>query len=66
MYDEYIVHLELAHKKIDILNAQLATDMTIKVAKNMGIYEYKIYNYIANLIIHFDVVPNGLVKFQSA
>ncbi len=64
LYDEYIVHLEQAHKNIDILNAQLATSMIIKVAKNMGLYQCEIYDCKGNLTSQNELTLSGLVEIE--
>ncbi len=64
LYDEYIVHLEQAHKNIDILNAQLATSMIIKVAKNMGQYQCKTYDCKGNLTSQNELTLNGLIEIK--
>ena len=64
LYDEYIVHLEQAHKNIDILNAQLATSIIIKVAKNMGQYQCKTYDCKGNLTSQNKLTLNGLIEIK--
>ncbi len=64
LYDEYIVHLEQAHKNIDILNAQLATSMIIKVAKNMGRYQCKVYDCKGNRVSQNELILKELIDIE--
>jgi len=64
LYDEYTVHLKQAHKNIDILNAQPATSIIVKAAKNIGKYQYKTYDCKGNLTSQNEVTLNGLIEIE--
>ncbi|SIT06151.1 alpha-galactosidase [Zobellia uliginosa] len=56
VYDAWVVELDGAYTQIDILNAQIATQVVIQILSDLGAYACKVYDCQGNLIREENVV----------
>jgi len=65
LYDEYVVTLNNSEEKIDIINAQLASSIILKLVKDLGNYQLETYNCKGILVNEKNIqLTTGLLEIE--